>query len=255
MKEKSCKRQILLFFTLLILSIWGFPKVEYSLYKFFNRLTIYNNSTLELSLAKLAWEHVVMSAWGCAISIILGLIIGVFCVTKIGSEFRIIIEKLMSLSQSLSTIGLLAMLVPIFGFGVIPGAIVLVIGGTMPIVFSTITGLENVPKDLIETANGLGMTRFEVFLKVKVPCAFPVILAGLRTTSIIIIGSATVAAITGAGGLGIPIFSAGIRGFNPVKLLEGTIPVTLMALFVDRMFELAEIKAIAKYGLKGSEKN
>lgn len=249
MKEKSCKRQIIVFLVLLILSIWGFPKVEYSLYKFFNMTTIYNNSTLELSLAKLAWEHVIMSAWGCGISIAVGLIIGVFCVTEVGSEFRIIIEKMMSLSQSLSTIGLLALLVPIFGFGVIPGAIVLVIGGTMPIVFSTITGLENVPKNLTEAAYGLGMNEIEMFFKVKLPCAFPVILAGLRTTSVIIIGSATVAAITGAGGLGIPIFSAGIRGFNPVKLLEGTIPVTLMALLADRIFELAEIRAIRKFGI------
>ena len=250
MKEKSCKRQITVFFALLMLSIWGFPKVEYPLYKFFHMTNIYNNSTLDLSLAKLAWEHVVMSAWGCSISMIIGLAIGVFCVTKVGREFKVVVEKLMSLSQSLSTIGLLAMLVPIFGFGVIPGAIVLVIGGTMPIVFSTITGLENVPKDLIETAYGVGMTEWEVFWKVKVPCAFPVIIAGLRTTSVIIIGSATVAAITGAGGLGIPIFSAGIRGFNPVKLLEGTIPVTLMALFVDRLFELAEIKATKKFGVQ-----
>lgn len=248
MEERKCAKEIIILFGLLIITIFGFPKVTYQLYELFNMTNVYNSSNLKLSLLTLTWEHIVMSFFGCLFSIMIGLTVGVICTTDFGKEIKVLIEKLMSLSQAVPTIGLLAVLVPIFGFGVVPGAIVLVISGIMPVVFSTITGLENVPAHLLEAGRGLGMSGWELFFRVKVPSAVPVIIAGIRTTSVIIVGCATLAAITGAGGLGIPIFSAGIRGFNPVKLLEGTIPVTLLALLVDRMFAYAEVKAVKKFG-------
>lgn len=248
MEERKCVKEILILLGLLILTIVAFPRVTYQLYELFNMTNVYNSSNLKLSLLMLTWEHIVMSFFGCMFSTILGLAVGIICTIDFGKEIRVLIEKLMSLSQALPTIGFLAVLVPIFGFGVVPGIIVLVISGIMPIVFSTITGLENVPASFLEAGRGLGMSGWEVFWRVKVPSAIPVIIAGIRTTSVIIVGCATLAAITGAGGLGIPIFSAGIRGFNPVKLLEGTIPVTLLALLVDRTFVYAEMKAVRKFG-------
>lgn len=248
MEERKCAREIIIFLGLLIVTVFGFPRITYQLYKLFNMTNVYNSSNLELSLLTLTWEHIVMSFFGCLFSILIGLAIGVMCTTDFGKEFKVLVEKLMSLSQSLPTIGILALLIPIFGFGVLPGAVVLVISGVMPIVFSTITGLENVPAPLLEAGRGIGMSEWNLFWKVKVPSAIPVIITGIRTTSVIIVGCATLAAITGAGGLGIPIFSAGIRGFNPVKLLEGTIPVTLLALLVDRTFAYAEVKAVKKFG-------
>ena len=96
----------------------------------------------------------------------------------------------------------------------------------------------------------MGMSSSQLFWKVKVPMAFPVLLSGIRTATIIIIGSATLTAISGAGGLGIPIFNSGIRGFDPVMLLEGVIPVSLMALLMDRFYCCMEALAQKRFGYR-----
>ena len=248
-EEKKARRDIVIIFILLIACIIVYPKLAPTFYEWINRIIIYNNSTADWSLWTLTVQHVQMSVIGCLTCIVLGSLIGVFCTTLWGKEFRTIIEKLMSLSQSVSSIGLIALLIPIFGFGIVPGAIVLVITGMMPIVFSTMTGLDNTPPELLDAGRGLGMSSREIFWQVKVASAIPVILAGIRTTSIINIGCATLTAISGSGGLGILIFTAGIRGFDPVKLLEGTIPVTLLALLVDRSFELLEMRLTRRFSM------
>lgn len=240
-------REIIILVILLCIIIFGFERVRELIYALFNKSHIYESISTPPNLPLLTWQHIVMCFWGCFFSIVIGMAFGIFATTEFGKEFRNLIEKLMSLFQAIPTIGILAVLIPVFGFGVTPGAIVLVITGIMPIVFSTITGIENVSADLIEVGMSMGMKKKDLFLKIKIPSAIPVIVAGLRTTSIIIVGSATLAAITGAGGLGRLIFSAGIRGFDPVRLLEGTIPVTLLALLIDRIFELVEIKARRKF--------
>lgn len=246
-KDKKIVRDIVLLIILLCVVVFGFGEVTGLVYALFNKSHIYETIVNPANLPLRTWEHIVMCFWGCFFSIVVGMGIGIFATTEFGKEFRLLIEKMMSLSQAVPTIGFLAVLIPIFGFGVIPGAIVLVITGIMPIVFSTITGMENVSMDLIEVGLSMGMKKWELFWKVKLPAAIPVIVAGLRTTSIIIVGSATLAAITGAGGLGRLIFNAGIRGFDPVRLLQGTIPVTILALLVDRIFELVEVKATRKF--------
>lgn len=246
-KDKKAIVNILVLLALLGAVVFGFESVMEELYALFHKSHVYETVEHNINLPLLTWQHIVMSFWGCLFSSALGMGLGVFATTLFGKEFKPLIEKMMSLSQAVPTIGILAVLIPIFGFGVTPGAIVLVITGIMPIVFSTMTGLENVPEDMLEVGMSMGMKPMELFWKVKIPSSIPVIVTGLRTTSIIIIGSATLAAITGAGGLGRPIFSAGIRGFDPVMLIEGTIPVVLLALLVDRIFEYLEICATRRF--------
>lgn len=248
MKEsKRVIRQIIILAVLLIITVFGFELIVEDLYSLFKMSHVYESTYHAINLPLLTWQHIVMSFGGCFCSIVIGMAIGIFATTAFGREFQPLIEKMMSLFQAIPTIGFLSVLIPVFGFGVMPGIIVLVISGIMPIVFSTITGINNTPDDLVEVGQSVGMKKWELFFRVKVPSAIPVIVAGLRTTSVIIVGCATLAAITGAGGLGQPIFSAGIRGFDPVKLLEGTIPVTLLALLVDRIFEYVEIRATRSF--------
>ncbi|ATW27456.1 ABC transporter permease [Candidatus Formimonas warabiya] len=239
MERKKGLRDMVVVAILLLASIFLFEKCKEYIYAVTN-LSYHVQGEFDLPL--LTWQHITMSFWSCLLSIIIGMVLGIFSLTRLGSEFRPIIEKMVAASQALPTIGLLAILIPILGFGLLPGIIVLVICGTMPIVFSTITGIENVPEQMIEIGKGLGMTKGEVLLKIQLPLAFPVILSGLRTSSIIIIGSATLTAITGAGGLGLPIFRAGFRGFDPIMLIEGAIPVTLLAMLVDKVFAYCEIR-------------
>ncbi|MDR1194583.1 MAG: ABC transporter permease [Peptococcaceae bacterium] len=242
--------QILILLILFFTVVFVYDNIKYDFYEAINRTFLIAGSGYPVDLPLLAWQHTVMSFWACFLSIIIGVSLGVFAMTGIGKEFRIVIEKLTSFSKSLPAIGLLAMLIPIFGFGAVPGIIVLVLGGVMPIVYSTIAGIANVPDFMLEVGLGLGMSRQRLFLEVQTPLAFPVLISGMRTASTIIIGGATLAAFSGSGGLGMLIISAGIRGFDPVMLMEGVLPISLMALIADRSFGLLEQMAQKHFGLE-----
>lgn len=248
MKKKKFGGLIVIL-ALFLFSVFFFEDVKGAIYEWTGKSYLIEGDGYRYNLPLLTWQHLEMSFWACLFSILIGAGLGLIALTKVGSEFRPVIEKFVSLTKALPAVGILAIFIPIFGFGIVPGAIVLVIGGTMPIVFSTISGIENVPEDMLEVGMGMGMTRWELFWKVKVPIALPVLISGMRSASVIIIGSATLAAITGAGGLGIPIFNSGIRGFDPVMLMEGAIPVSLLALLVDKIFSLLEEYARYRFGV------
>jgi osmoprotectant transport system permease protein len=235
-KRHSGLTSIIIVGVSLLLVVFCFPIIESPLYEIMDKTNMQKINDYELSLPLLTWQHLKMSFSACLFSILIGLALGVFASVGSGRQFRPVIEKLVMLSNALPAIGLLAIFIPIFGFGVWAGVIPLLFCGTMPIVFNTMTGLDNVPNDLVEVGEGLGMTKLQVFLKIKIAMSFPILVAGLRASAIIIIGLATLTAISGAGGLGVPIFESGIRGFDPVMLIKGTLPVCLLALFVDRLF-------------------
>lgn len=240
MKKKSII-EIFVVLAFLLASLFLAEPVKFSVYALFHKEYLLVGSVSKYNMPLLALQHAEMSLAACVISIAIGMPLGIFVLTEFGSEFREIVEKLVSLTKALPQIGLIAILIPIFGYGIVPGAILLILGGMLPIVFSTISGLENVPPEMIEVGKGLGMTKMGLFRKVQLPLALPILISGVRTASIIIVGSATIAAISGAGGLGIPIFNSGVRGFDPIMLLEGAIPVSLMALFLDKLFNYIEI--------------
>lgn len=211
-----------------------------------------NDTNLNIPL--LTWQHVKMSFVGCLASLVIGLSLGIFATIGVGRQFKPLIERTVTLSNALPPLGLVAIFIPLLGYGIWSGAVVLVLCGTVPIVFNTIAGLDNVPPEMVEIGEGLGMNKFELFMKVKFPFAFPVLVTGMRSTCIIIIGIATLAAISGAGGLGIPIFESGIRGFDPVMLIEGAVPVCLLALLVDRIFNYAEVLLLEKFAIVDASK-
>lgn len=126
------------------------------------------------------------------------------------------------------SLAILFLLYPIFGLGDTPALIALVALAGPPLVINTDAGLRNVRSDILENARGLGMNRVQVFAKVEIPLALPVTIAGLRTASVEVIASATLAAFIGAGGLGSYI-TGGITSLDYTLLLVGGIPVTIMA--------------------------
>lgn len=246
--RKKCISLIIMTLLLLV-CVFYFEDIKFNIYEILGKSYLIEGEGRRWNLPLLAWQHFLMSFWACLCSIVIGILLGLFVLTRWGSEYRPVVEKFVSLTKALPAIGILAIFIPIFGFGIVPGIIVLVIGGTLPIIFSTISGLENVPSDMLEVGKGQGMTEWEIFWKVKVPMSLPVLISGMRSASVIIIGSATLAAISGAGGLGIPIFNSGIRGFDPVMLMEGAIPVTLMALLADKAFGILEEYAQYRFGI------
>ena len=99
-----------------------------------------------------------------------------------------------------------------------------------------VIGIEEVPKDIVDAARGMGMNEREIYLKVKIPLALDVILGGIRTALVINISAATLAAAVGAGGLGVLVVN-GVRTFDMVLILEGAIPVTLLAIIVELLLK------------------
>ena len=147
--------------------------------------------------------------------------------------------------QTIPSLALLGFLIPFLGIGYAPAVIALFLYSLLPLVRNTYTGVEAVDKDYIEASRGLGLTEWQILLKVEIPLAMPVILGGVRTASVIVIGTATLAALVGAGGLGDPIFR-GVATVNGNLILLGAVPSALLAILVDKALGLAEKRLISQ---------
>lgn len=134
--------------------------------------------------------------------------------------------------QTIPSIALLAFMLPLFGIGARPAIVALFLYGLLPIVRNTVAGLRSVDPHLLEVALGVGMTRAQRLWRVELPLAAPVILAGVRTAAVINVGTATLAAFIGAGGLGEPIVT-GLSMSDFDLVLSGALPAALLALLID----------------------
>jgi osmoprotectant transport system permease protein len=143
------------------------------------------------------------------------------------------------LIQTVPALALLALLIPLVGLGQVPAIIALFLYSLLPIVRNTLTGIFGVDPLLKEVATGMGLTPGQQLWKVELPLAVPTILAGIKTAAIISIGTATLAAFVGAGGLGEPIIT-GLTLNDHRLILEGAIPAALLAITVELLFEAIE---------------
>ncbi len=181
---------------------------------------------------QLVVEHGVLVLVSSGLATLLGLTTGIAVTRSWGRDFLPAMSALASMGQTFPPVAVLAIAVPVVGFGFKPTIIALFLYGLLPIVRNTITGIDSVAYDVIEAASGMGMTPFQVLRSVEIPLAMPVILAGIRISTVINIGTATLGATIGAGGLGKPII-AGLVVDNPAFILEGAILVGLFAIIVD----------------------
>jgi osmoprotectant transport system permease protein len=190
------------------------------------------------SFVALMSAHLAIVAASSALSLAVGLVAGVFVTRESGREFRPLIETLVAVGQTVPPVAVLAIAVPLIGFGALPALIALALYGLLPIVRATIAGLESVPRAVLEAADGAGMTGPQRLLKVELPLALPVLLAGVRSSVVINIGTAAVASTVGARTLGSPII-VGLSGFNTAYVIQGALLVALLAIVVDLAFERA----------------
>ncbi|NLC65447.1 MAG: ABC transporter permease [Clostridium sp.] len=211
-------------------------KFEEILYKYFSAKSTAGSRT---PLSVYFLEHIWMVLLSSLIAVSLGLILGIFVTTNYGREFKELLLKTVNLGQSFPSPALLALAVPILGYGIEGALIALVVYALMPIIYNVVIGIEEVPKDIIDAAKGMGMTEFEIYIKIKIPLAFNVILGGIRTALVINISAATLAAAVGAGGLGVLVVN-GVRTLDMVLILEGAIPVTLLAIIVELLLKELE---------------
>ena len=157
---------------------------------------------------------------------------------------------LAGLMQTIPSIALLALLIPVLGVGQVPAIVALFLYSLLPIMRSTVTALLTIDPLLRRVARALGMTTAQQIRIVLVPLALPHVLAGLRTAAVISIGTATLAAFIGAGGLGEPIVTG--LALNDTRLiLSGAIPAAALALLTELLFELLERRLIHPHMLQG----
>lgn len=140
--------------------------------------------------------------------------------------------RIIGMSQTLPSLALFGFLIPVLGVGVVPSVVALWIYSIFPILRSSCTGLREADPDAASAATALGMTEGQVLGRVRLPLAVPTIMAGVRTAGVITVGTATIAAFIGAGGLGQPII-AGVQLVNIQQILSGAIPAALLALAAD----------------------
>ncbi|MBY0433012.1 MAG: ABC transporter permease [Cyclobacteriaceae bacterium] len=150
-----------------------------------------------------------------------------------------IVVSVTGLLQTIPSIALLAVMIPLLGIGVLPAVVALFMYALLPIVQNTITGLQSVDPRLKDTADGIGMNRYQKLRWVELPLALPSLLAGIRTAAVINIGTATLAAFIGAGGLG-EFIVTGLALNNTSLILRGAIPAALLAILVEFLFSRIE---------------
>jgi osmoprotectant transport system permease protein len=149
------------------------------------------------------------------------------------------VTRLVGVTQTIPSIALLAFMIPLLGVGFRPALVALWVYSVYPILRNTLTGLRDASPDAVAAGRALGMTDRQILRLVQLPLAIPVILAGVRTSAVLTIGTATLAAFIGAGGLGEPIVS-GLQLADGVRILSGAIPAALLAVFVDLLLGSAE---------------
>jgi osmoprotectant transport system permease protein len=186
-----------------------------------------------MALLSETWRHALLAGAALAAAVALGAPLGVLASMR--SPARSLILGLAALGRTLPSIAVLMLLLPYLGVGVAPALVALLLLALPPIVVNVDLGIRAVPASEVEVAQGLGMTSAECFVRVVVPRALPVAVAGLRTASVEVIGSATLATFIGAGGLGDGIVQA-LQTENLPLLLESAAAVALMAFAADLGF-------------------
>lgn len=150
--------------------------------------------------------------------------------------------------QTIPTLGVLAIMIPIFGVGKTPAIIALFVYILLPILNNTVLGVQNINPDVRQAAISMGMTKFQLMKDVEMPLALPLILSGIRLSSVYVISWATLASYVGAGGLGDFVFN-GLNLYNPIMIVSAAVLVTALALIVDYVLRAVEKWAVPK-GLK-----
>lgn len=198
-------------------------------------LSVFQDRKGELAYALL--EHIQISLIALFFAVLISIPLGIYLTNK-----QKIAESVIGASAVLQTIpslALLGLLIPLLGIGKVPAIIALIAYALLPILRNTYTGIKEVDPSLKEAATAMGMTVWKRLVKVELPLAMPIIMAGIRTSMVLIVGTATLAALIGAGGLG-DLILLGIDRNNPSLIVLGAIPAALLALAFDFLLKRFE---------------
>jgi osmoprotectant transport system permease protein len=195
------------------------------------------------SLLGLTLAHLQIVLLAAAASTVVAVVLGVFVTRRVGAEFLPLSRSLADIGQTFPPIAVLALTVPIVGFGETPTFIALFLYGLLPIFENTMTGLTQVPAGVLDAGRGMGLSGRQRLLQIELPLALPVILAGIRLSLVINLGTATIGSTVAAKGLG-EVIIAGLISNNTAYVLQGGLIVALLAMLLfDAMVALEALAA------------
>ncbi len=208
------------------------------------------NKLFGQDLWRLTLEHLALVFFSLAASVLIGVPLGILAARKRAAETLIL--GVTGVLQTIPSLALLAILIPVTGkIGIVPAFIALAVYALLPIVRNTHSGLTQISHGMKQAAASLGMTPRMVLKNIELPLARPTIMAGIKTSAVINVGTATIAAFIGAGGFGERIVT-GLALNDNATLLAGAIPVAVMALMIEAAFNWGERRMIPK-GLRDSQ--
>jgi len=184
-------------------------------------------------------QHLALTFVSAAIVLVLAIPLGVLLTRRPFVRASGVILTLANFGQAAPAIGLVVLLAFWLGFGFWAAVVALVLYAALPVLRNTMIGIQSVDERLVEAGRGMGMTAFAVLLRVELPLAVPVMLAGIRTALVLLVGSAALATFIGAGGLGL-LITTGVNLFLPRVLISGALLTALLALLIDWLGRVVE---------------
>lgn len=186
-----------------------------------------------------AWQHLTISAAAIALGVVVAVPVGIYLSGNRRRWLHTAVFTVANLFQTIPSLALLALLIPLLGIGIKPAIVALFLYSLLPILRNTYAGFQSVDPSMLEAARGMGYSRAQRLLRIQLPLAFPYIMSGIRLTTVYIISWTTLAALIGAGGLGQLIVS-GI-GVNKTELIVSAAACAIvLALLADRVLGAVE---------------
>jgi osmoprotectant transport system permease protein len=191
-------------------------------------------------------EHVLLSGIAMLLAILIAVPLGIWLTRN--KKLAELIIGVAAIIQTIPSLALLGFMLPIFGIGKVPAIIALTLYALLPILRNTYTGILGVDPALVDAGRGMGMTSRQILFMVELPLTLPIIMAGVRTATVLTIGVAALATFIGAGGLG-DLIDRGLRVADKNLILTGAIPAAILAILFDLALRKLEEKVTPK-GLK-----
>ena len=189
-------------------------------------------------IVQLFLEHVQITVIAIFLAVILGIPLGI--ILSMHEKIRKTVLGIINACQAIPSLAFMGFLIPIVGIGEQTAIILVIIYALLPIVKNTCTGILNLDDDIMLTAVGIGLTKMQILVKIQLPLALPIIMAGVRIASVSAVGLVTITAYAGGKGLGFLVYS-GISMADTGMILAGAIPACIFALVLDYLLNKVEI--------------
>ena len=202
----------------------------------------------QTSLLSLTLSHLGLVAVAVIASTLVAVGLGILVTRPAGREFLPLARTITAVGQTFPPVAVLALAVPVMGFGAGPTLVALFLYGLLPIFENTLTGLTSQPPDVAEAARGMGLTRRQRLWQVELPLALPLILAGVRLSAVISLATATIGSTVAAKTLG-EVIIAGLLSSNTAFVAQGGLVVGLLAVLIYELFQRIEAISARRIGL------